>query len=403
MLINDRRYRGYTIQVVVFILIMAAAWWLIGNTIENLSRLGKDFNFDFLWKRAGYDIPQVLIPYTADSSHMRAAVVGLLNTLLVAVLGCITATIIGVTAGVLRLSNNWLVARLMTIYVELFRNIPLLLWILVVYAVFTESLPAPRAYSGADPAAHMILFDSIALTNRYTAIPTLNLLHSHGSLNIGWGVTINWATIAYIVVLVLAILAHRALGRWARARQNLTGVRPRTWPISAALFVLPLVALWLYFGIEVVRPTLKGFNFAGGVNVHNALVALWLALSLYTGAFIAEIVRAGVLAVSKGQSEASYALGLSRRRTMSLVVLPQALRVIIPPLISQFLNLTKNSSLAIATGYMDLKATLGGTTLNQTGRELESMVLMMGIYLVLSLIISSAMNLFNARVRLRER
>lgn len=403
MLINDSRYRGLTIQAVVFILVMAAAWWLVGNTIDNLGRMGKTFNFDFLWNRAGYDIPQQLIPYSSDSSHFRALIVGLLNTLLVAFLGCVSATVLGVVVGVLRLSGNWLIARLMTVYVEIFRNIPLLLWILIIYAIFTEVLPAPNAFRGETPAASMILFDSIALTNRYTAIPTISLVRDPGSLNLGGGVQIDWAVIIFIAVMVAAYYVNRAVRARAQRIQDATGVRPRTWPTSVAIFVVPLIAMILGFGVEILRPAIQGFNFTGGINVSNGLVALWLALTLYTAAFVAEIVRAGILAISRGQSEAAAALGLRPRRTMSLVVLPQALRVIIPPLISQWLNLTKNSSLAIATGYMDLRATLGGTTLNQTGREMECMVLMMGIYLILSLLISAGMNWFNASVRLKER
>lgn len=402
MLIYDSRYRGWTIQAVVFILVMAGAWWLVNNTVQNLAALGKDFNFSFLWNRAGYDIPQTLIPYSSDSTHFRAAVVGLLNTLLVAVLGCIAATFVGIVAGVLRLSNNWLIARLVTVYVEIFRNIPLLLWILVIYALFTEILPAPNAYRGDDPAASMLL-GSIALTNRYTAIPTFHATRDPGTLNLGWDIGIDWTVIAFIAVIVVATLAVRALRRRAQRIQEDTGERPRTWPMALALYVIPILALWFGFGVYIERPEISGFNFTGGANVSNSLVVLWLALTLYTGAFIAETVRGGILAVSRGQTEAAFALGLRPRRTMSLVVLPQALRVIIPPLISQWLNLTKNSSLAIATGYMDLKATLGGTTLNQTGRELECMLLTMLIYLVISLIISAGMNWFNASVRLRER
>ncbi len=403
MLIYDRRYRAITLQVIVFILVMLVGWWLIANTVANLSQLGKDFNFDFLGKRAGYDIPQMLIPYTSDDTHLRAAVVGLLNTVLIAVLGCIAATILGIFVGVLRLSNNWLVGRLMTIYVEIFRNVPLLLWILVIYAVFTEVMPAPNAFRGDDPAATMSFFGTVAFTNRYTAIPALALANDPGSLNIGWNISINWATIAFIAVIVAAIFARRALNARAQRIQDATGLRPVTWYFNLAFFVLPVLALIVLFGMHLEYPELKGFNFTGGLNVLNALVALWLALSLYTAAFIAEIVRAGILAISKGQTEAAFALGLRPGRTMSLVILPQALRVIIPPLISQYLNLTKNSSLAIAVGYMDLKGTLGGTTLNQTGRELECMVLMMAVYLMLSLLISSAMNLYNNRVRLKER
>jgi len=403
MLVNDRRYRSLTFQVIVFILVMAGLWWLIDNTVRNLALMGKSFNFGFLFQRAGYDIPQTPIPYTSDDTHLRAAAVGLLNTLIVSILGCIAATVLGVIVGVARLSRNWLFARLMTIFVEIFRNMPLLLWILIIYAIFTEILPPPNAYRGENPAASMILFDHVALTNRYTSIPTLAMTHDPGSLDLGARVTFNWATIAFVVALVGGWFLRRVLLSHAQSVQDRTGERPLTWWRSLAVMVLPSLFLIWYFGLHLEAPTLQGFNFTGGLNVSNGLVALWLALTLYTAAFIAEIVRAGILAVSRGQSEAAFALGLRPNRTMSLVILPQALRVIIPPLISQYLNLTKNSSLAIAVGYMDLRGTLGGTTLNQTGRELEAIVLMMLTYLVLSLIISAAMNVFNARVKLKER
>ena len=402
MLVYDRRYRALTLQAVVFILVMLLASWLIDNTLRNLSALGKTLSFDFLFRRAGYDIPQQLIPYKSDDTHLRATVVGLLNTLLVSVLGCAAATVLGVVVGVLRLSSNWLIARLMTVYVEVFRNIPVLLWILVSLALFTEIMPPPNADRGENPAASMILFDMIAPTNRYTAIPSLGMTNPPGTIALGRE-GLSWAFVVYAVVLAAAIAAHRWLRRRARRMQEQTGMRPATWWITLSIYALPLLALTWYFGLHLVPPVLRGFNFAQGINLDNAFVVLWLALTLYTGAFIAEIVRAGILAVSKGQTEAAYALGLRPRRTMSLVILPQALRVIIPPLISQYLNLTKNSSLAIAVGYMDLRGTLGGTTLNQTGREMECMVLMMGIYLVLSLIISGGMNLVNSRARLKER
>ena len=403
MLVYDRRYRSMTFQVIVFILVMALCWWLISNTIYNLAVLGKDFSFNFLFQRAGYDIPQRLIPYTADDTHLRAAVVGLLNTLLVAVLGCIAATILGVAIGVARLSNSWLFARLMTVYVEIFRNVPLLLWILIIYAIFTDVLPPPNAYRGDDPAMSMILFDQIALTNRYTAIPTLAMTNDPGSLTLGWRITINWATVAFLVAIIGGWYARKAILNRAQNIQDKTGRRPTTWWINLAIMTVPSILLIFYFGLHLIAPELKGFNFAGGINLSNSLVVLWLALTLYTSAFIAQIVRSGILAISKGQSEASSALGMRPKRTMNLVILPQALRVIIPPLISQYLNLTKNSSLAIAVGYMDLRGTLGGTTQNQTGRELESIVLMMLIYLALSLIISGGMNVFNRSVRLKER
>ncbi|RNF34070.1 amino acid ABC transporter permease [Paracoccus methylarcula] len=403
MLVYDRRYRSMTFQVIVFILVMAVAWWLVNNTIQNLAAQGKDFNFGFLFQRAGYDIPQTSIPYNSDDWHLRATIVGLLNTIIVSVLGCVAATILGVSIGVARLSKNWLFARLMTIYVETFRNIPLLLWILIIYALFTEIMPPPNAYRGEDPAWSKILFDQVALTNRYTAIPALGMTNDPGTLDLGARITVNWAVIAFLVAIIGGWFIRGAILDRAQAIQDRTGIRPTTWWINLAVMTVPSLLLIWYFGLHLLAPELKGFNFAGGINLGNAFVVLWLALTLYTGAFIAEIVRAGILSVSHGQSEAAFALGLRPNRTMNLVILPQALRVIIPPLISQYLNLMKNSSLAIAVGYMDLRGTLGGTTLNQTGRELESIVLMMLIYLILSLMISGGMNVFNSRVKLKER
>ena len=406
MLIYDTRYRSLTIQVVVFMMVMAGGAWLVDNTIRNLAVLGKDFDFSFLGKRSGYDIAQRLVSYTSDSTHGRALLVGLLNTLLIAFLGCIAATVVGVFAGVLRLSKNWLVGRLMTIYVEVFRNVPLLLWILVIYAVFTEITPAPNAYKPNPETgiaqASMILFDSVAITNRYTAVPDPLFSRSLGNLDVGiFLVSID--LLALIAVLAASVWGYRRLQANAKRVQEATGDRPVTWWKSLLILVLPLVLTLIALGFHLGLPTLKGFNFVGGINVSNSFMALWLALTLYTGAFIAEIVRAGVMAISKGQTEAAFALGLRPGRTMSLVILPQALRVIIPPLISQYLNLTKNSSLAIAVGYLDIRGTLGGITLNQTGRELEAILLLMLIYLAISLIISGVMNVYNSTVKLKER
>lgn len=405
-LIYDTRYRSLTIQVVVLFLVMAGAAWLVDNTIRNLNVLGKDFNFGFLGNRSGYDIAQHLIPYSNDSTHARAMLVGLLNTLWISFVGCITATVIGVFVGVMRLSPNWLVSRLMTAYVEVFRNIPLLLWILVAIALLTEVMPAPNAYrinpTTGEAQTSMILFDSVALTNRYTAIPSMEFLRSLGVVNTPFA-PISLDVVAVLALFAVSIWANRRFIGWANAVQAATGVRPKTWWKSLLILFAPVIVLLIALGFRLHEPTLQGFNFTGGTNVSNAFVALWAGLSLYTGAFIAEIVRAGILAVSKGQTEAAAALGMRSGRIMRLVILPQALRVIVPPLISQFLNLTKNSSLAIAVGYMDLRGTLGGITLNQTGRELECILLMMLIYLSISLVISGAMNLFNRKVRLKER
>ena len=410
MLIYDTRYRSITIQIVVLFLFMAGAAWLLNNLFTNLAERGKDLSFSFLWYRAGYDINQTLIPYTNDDTHFRAMLVGLVNTLLVAFLGCVAATIIGVVVGVLRLSSNWLVARLMTIYVEIFRNVPVLLWILVTFAIFTEVTPQPRDFrvtdqmiaEGQEPAASMLLFDSVAITNRGTFIPKIVYSRSLGEIHLGF-LPISIDTLLVLASIVFGVLVFRAIGRNATKVQEATGVRPVIWWKRLLALFGPLLIVLVTLGFSLERPTLGGFNFTGGVLVLNSFMALWIGLTLYTAAFIAEIVRAGILAISKGQTEAAYALGLRPGRTMNLVILPQALRVIIPPLISQYLNLTKNSSLAIAVSYMDLRGTLGGITLNQTGRELECMLLMMLIYLVLSLLISSGMNVYNNAVRLKER
>jgi general L-amino acid transport system permease protein len=405
-LVYDTRYRSLTIQTITLILVLLGFGWLIDNTIQNLEDLGKDFNFGFLWNRAGYDIGQLPIPYTNDSTHARAALVGLLNTLWVSLLGCAAATVLGIFVGVLRLSPNWLIARLMTVYVELFRNIPVLLWILISLAVLTEVSPQPRDFKinaeTGEAKAEMILFDTVAVTNRYTAIPSGSFTRGVDPIDTPLApISVNFLIVAAVVG--ASIWGNRKLLAHASAVQEQTGQRPVTWWKSLLVLFGPLVSVLFALGFQMHAPELKGFNFSGGTNVSNALVALWLGLTLYTASFIAEIVRAGIMAISKGQTEAAYALGLRPNRTMKLVVLPQALRVIVPPLISQYLNLTKNSSLAIAVGYADLRATLGGTTLNQTGRELESILLMMLIYLAISLTISGVMNIYNKSVKLKER
>ena len=388
-LIYDSRYRSLTIQTVAFILLVAFVFWLVSNTVQNLEALGKDISFDYLGSRAGYDINQTLIPYPPDSTHARAALVGILNTLLVAFLGCVTATIIGVLAGVARLSKNWLVGRLMTVYVEAFRNVPLLLWIIAIFAVLTEATPAPRAFREGGEAS-MLLWNSIAISNRGVYVPAP--VWGEGSMPV-------------VIVFLVSLLAIWSWRRYAHRRQDRTGEQLPMFSVSAALFFLPAILVWLVMGgpITLEYPELGGFNFSGGLQLRNSLTALWLALSLYTGAFIAEIVRGGILAISKGQTEAAYALGIRPRKTMKLVIMPQAMRVIVPPLISQYLNLTKNSSLAIAVGYMDVRSTLGGISINQTGRELEGMLLLGAFYLLLSLVISGVLNLYNNRLKLKER
>ncbi|MFP7570067.1 amino acid ABC transporter permease [Marivita sp. S2033] len=389
MLINDKRYRSYTFQFVALVLLILAMAYLGSNLVENLRTAGLNISYEFLGEPAGYDINQTLISYTSQSSHWRASMVGVLNTLLVAFLGCIMATIIGVAVGVLRLSNNWLVRQLMSVYVEIFRNVPVLIWILIIMAIFVAVLPQPRDFRGDDADASMV-WDMFAFTGRgfYSPKPIF-----------GAGSSV---VIAVFVASLIGIFAYRRYTTKMLYEQG--KLLPVLWP-SLALFFVPVTIAFFIMGqpIALEYPALRGFNFQGGIFMRNSLISLWFALSIYTAAFIAENVRAGILAVSKGQTEAAASLGLRPRRIMNLVVLPQALRVIIPPLISQYLNLTKNSSLAIAVGYMDLTGTLGGITLNQTGRAIESVLLLMLFYLLISLGISAIMNVYNNAVKLRER
>ena len=403
MLIYDTRYRSMTIQVVALIGFMLAAAWLINNTINNLNDLGKPIEFGFFSEPASYDINQRLIEYNSRDSHLRASFVGLLNTLLVAVLGCALATVVGVVIGVLRLSKNWLVAKIMTVYVEMFRNVPVLLWIVLFMAVLIESLPSPRAFRGDNPDASMLLSDSVAVTNRGVYIPEPLFSRGLGDLSVFGAFNVSLELIVLLIVLAGGLFASGRIKARADAVQEATGERPTTWHLRLAVVFGPVIAALIAMGFHLGYPELKGFNFKGGIHMRNSLLALWLALSFYTAAFIAEIVRAGIMAISKGQTEAAAALGLRQNRIMNLVILPQALRVIIPPLISQYLNLTKNSSLAIAVGYMDITGTLGGITMNQTGRELECVLLLMGCYLLISLAISAVMNWYNERVKLVER
>lgn len=392
-LIYDTRYRSLTFQVIAFILLSVAIGYLAKNLGANLRDQGLSISFGFLGVPAGYDINQRLIEYTSQSTNLRAAIVGILNTLLVAFLACATATVFGVVAGVLRLSNNWLVSKLMAFYVEIFRNIPVLIWIIIIFTIMTAVMPSPREFRGDDATASMFLGIS-AFTNRGIYIPMPYFEN-------GFGGSVDWLIV--IASLIGSFFATRFMSKRASAIQEVTGVRPATLASNLAIWFVPLIVLSLVMGLTFEIPALKGFNFGGGIKVGGPLIAIWFALSIYTGAFIAENVRAGILAVSKGQTEAASALGLRPRRVMSLVILPQALRVIIPPLISNYLNITKNSSLAILVGYADVTATLGGITLNQTGRAIECVLLLMLFYLVVSLLISAVINVYNNAIKLKER
>ena len=389
MLINDKRYRSYTFQFLALMVLICLMAFLGWNLMQNLAAAGLNISYSFLGEPAGYDINQRLIEYNSQSTHWRASVVGVLNTLLVAFLGCLMATIFGVFAGILRLSNNWIVAKIMAVYVEIFRNVPVLIWILIINAVFLAALPQPRAFRGENQEATM-LFDAFAFTGRGIYMPK-PVLYDGG-----------WIVIVAFILSLIAVLFYRRYARKTLFDHGL--ILPVLWPSLAILFV-PTLAMFFLLGspIGLEYPALKGFNFKGGIWARGSLLSLWFALSIYTGAFIAENVRAGIQAVSKGQSEAAASLGLRPGRIMNLVILPQALRVIIPPLISNYLNLTKNSSLAIAVGYMDVTGTLGGITLNQTGRAIETILLLMAFYLTISLGISAIMNVYNNSIKLKGR
>jgi general L-amino acid transport system permease protein len=389
MLLNDKRYRSYTFQFFALFILICAMAYLGKNLLENLAAAGLNISYSFLGEPAGYDINQRLIEYNSQSTHLRASIVGVLNTLLVAFLGCIAATFFGVTAGILRLSNNWIVAKLMMIYVEIFRNVPVLIWILIIHSVFLAFLPQPKAFRGENPEATM-LWDAFAFTGRGFYIP--KPVFNDGSFIV-------------IVTFFLSIIGIFAFRYYARQKLYSEGKLLETRWTSVGIFFIPTLIIYFVLGspIGLEYPELKGFNFKGGIHARGSLISLWFALSIYTGAFIAEVVRAGIQSVDKGQSEAAGALGMRPNFIMNLVILPQALRVIVPPLISFYLNITKNSSLALAVGYMDITGTLGGITLNQTGRAIEAVLLLMLFYLVISLSISAIMNVYNRSIMLKER
>jgi general L-amino acid transport system permease protein len=380
---RDKDTRSIFIQIITMVIVLTFLGLMIHNVVINLEIAGKDFSFGFLNYPAGYDITfQPFISYSPTDTHLRAAAVGISNTLLVAVSGIILASILGFTMGVLRLSNNWLVSRLVYVFLEFTRNVPVLLHILFIYSIFLYVLPVPKKAINFS--------DTIFLTNRGFFLPSPVFEDGFGFVWI--------ALLAAIAIVVFFV-------RWERKNQDATGENYSVFSISLALlFGLPLIVFFIS-GTPMAWdiPAMKGFNFKGGTSIKPEYIALTFALSYYTSCFIAENVRAGILAISHGQTEAALALGLPPNRTLQLVVIPQALRVIIPPLASQYLNITKNSSLAIAIGYMDVVATVGGITLMQTGKEMETMIIVLLTYLFFSLIISAFMNWFNRRMSLVER
>ncbi|AUL17291.1 amino acid ABC transporter permease [Bordetella bronchiseptica] len=377
---NDPGLRAVVYQCVALVVVALVAWFLVSNTLHNLSVRNIATGFGFLDREAGFAIGETPIAYSPSDTYGRAILVGVLNTLRVAVIGIVLATLLGTLIGIGRLSKNWLVARLTSIYVEVMRNVPLLLQLFFWYALITENMPGPRQAHNPLPG--------VFISNRGVRVPSLE------------GNALDWM----LGGLALAIVAIIVLGHWGRKRQEATG---RIFPLGRAaialLIGLPIVG-WLASGASLAldMPALKGFNFQGGLNMSPEFAALLAGLVIYTSAFVAEVVRSGIQAVNQGQWEAAGSLGLRRAQVLRLVVLPQALRVIIPPMTSQYLNLTKNSSLAVAIGYPDIVSVVN-TTLNQTGQAIEGILIIMGAYLTVSLTISIFMNWYNKRIALVER
>lgn len=374
--------RAWLYQIIAIVLVIIAVVYLVHNTITNLNSRGITSGFAFLDRSAGFGIVQHLIDYEQGDTYGRVFLVGLLNTLLVSALCILFASILGFFIGLSRLSDNWLLRKLSTFYIETFRNIPPLLQIFFWYFAVLRNLPGPRQAIGA--------LDLVFLSNRGLYIP---------SPVMGEGV------FAFVGAILIALIGSVCLYRFNRKHQIKTGQLRHTWPVVLGLFIgLPLITHAL-FGAAVHWdiPVLHGFNFSGGLVLIPELAALTLALSVYTSAFIAEIIRAGIQSVPFGQHEAARSLGLPNPITLRQVIIPQALRVIIPPLTSQYLNVVKNSSLAAAIGYPDMVSLFAGTVLNQTGQAIETIAITMSVYLIISLIISLLMNIYNRRIALVER
>ena len=377
---TDERWRGLIFQFLLILALCVLVAFIISNTIQNLKTAGMASGYDFIFDTASFDINQRLIEYSSTSTYGRAIIVGGLNTIVVAILGIFASTIIGFIAGILRLSRNFLISRLVGIYVEFIRNVPVLLQI-IFWWVILLALPKVRD--------SLSIGDSIFLSNRGIRLPSP--IYEEGSFLV---------LAAFIIAIALSLIIRR----WSFKRQEVTGQTLPIWIIAPALIVFLPVIIYFMLGqpIGLETPVRGKFNLRGGFNVTPEFVALWLALSTYTAAFISEIVRAGILSVSAGQKEAARALGLKQNITMRKIILPQALRVIIPPLTSQYLNLTKNSSLAVAIGYQDI-VSIGDTVLNQSGRVLEVISIFMLFYLTLSLATSAFMNWYNKKINLIER
>jgi general L-amino acid transport system permease protein len=390
---NDPKIRSGVFQTLLIAGLVFFVYFIVSNTAANLANQGKDFGWGWMDEPSGFGINQTLINYSETSPYSQVFWVGLTNTLLVAIVGIFIATVVGFIVGIARLSSNWVVAKMAYGYVEIFRNVPLLLWLFIFYfAIVNDNLPSYRDVFDRLSAAGAQNGDEVFALLSKKGLAIAKPIYEPGSM---------WIFIALIAGIVAAFL----IGKWSKARQMRTGQTfPTFWTGVALIIGLPVLA-YLVMGrpISLEYPSLSRFGLRGGFNAIPEMISLLLALALYTAAYIAEVVRAGILAVNKGQTEASSALGLSRGKALRLVIVPQALRVIIPPLTNQFLNLTKNSSLAVAIAYPELVSVFFGTTLNQTGREVEIVIITMGTYLILSIITSTFMNWYNSRISLVER
>jgi general L-amino acid transport system permease protein len=378
---NDQKTRAILYQIVTAVFVAFLGYYLISNVQSNMAKQSIASGFGFIEKEAAFEIGESLIDYSAADTYGRALVVGVLNTLKISLVGMILTTILGTIIGVCTLSTNWLISKLGTAYVELFQNIPVLLQLFFFYALFYEIFPGPRQALNPVPG--------VFITNRGVDFPV-------PAPDPAW----TWMGLAFVAACILVWL----INRWARKRQEKSGQQfPAFWVGLAILIALPLLT-WLLGGAptQMDVPELKGFNFQGGRNISPEFSALLIGLVLYTASFIAQIVRAGIQSISHGQTEAAMSIGLKPGLVLKLVIFPQALRVIVPPLTSQLLNLTKNSSLAVAIGYPDF-VQVAGTTINQTGQAVEGVALMMLVYLTFSLLTSAFMNWYNKKIAIVER
>jgi len=380
--LRNKKVRGIIFQVLTILGLVAFLWYIGSNTMTNIEQRGIKSGFAFMESTAGFEIYESPIRFSSSDTHARVFLVGLLNTLIITFVGIILSTILGLIIGILRLSNNWLIKKIAAAYIDIFRNIPILLQILFWYNLAMQLLPSPRG--------SIEFFDSIFINNRGLYLPVAD---------------VNMTTIFVISSIIIAILASIFLNIWANRRQEETGESFPVLLVALGLFiVLPTIAYFIggaNFNFDY--PELKGFNYQGGKVISPEFLALTFALVIYTATFIAEAVRSGIEAVSKGQKEAAASIGLSSYQALKLVVLPQAIRIAIPPVINQYLNLAKNSSLAAAVGYPELVTVFAGISLNQTGQAIEILAITMLVYLIISLAVSAILNWFNHKMKIKER